>query len=293
MLTKTVETPEEGRGTELLDPQTGAEYDDVMNEPARSYTKYRRRDLRGRDSPRTPADETEGVIERLVRRYTAGDLLEDGIWASWRRDAADRAVRHDVATLAPETRFPTASSCNDALDDDAMSAYETASSSGPRVMRATSSARSCAGDRHPLARTLSTWTTWRGHHLSGFAQIDPLVATKKRALDVLELMHSIWTSSANWFPHRDRSPGRQRRRDQRRQPRTELGLLRRHRRAPALGAGTGRGRRRRRHRGRYAPPNPSGDVVEDRGVKDEHDKVGRTDPCWCGSAKKYKKCHGA
>ena len=28
-------------------------------------------------------------------------------------------------------------------------------------------------------------------------------------------------------------------------------------------------------------------------VKDEHDKVGRNDPCWCGSGKKYKKCHGA
>jgi preprotein translocase subunit SecA len=28
-------------------------------------------------------------------------------------------------------------------------------------------------------------------------------------------------------------------------------------------------------------------------VKDEHDKLGRNDPCWCGSGKKYKKCHGA
>jgi uncharacterized protein YecA (UPF0149 family) len=22
-------------------------------------------------------------------------------------------------------------------------------------------------------------------------------------------------------------------------------------------------------------------------------KVGRNDPCWCGSGKKFKKCHGA
>jgi preprotein translocase subunit SecA len=28
-------------------------------------------------------------------------------------------------------------------------------------------------------------------------------------------------------------------------------------------------------------------------VKDEHDNIGRNDPCWCGSGKKYKKCHGA
>jgi uncharacterized protein YchJ len=28
-------------------------------------------------------------------------------------------------------------------------------------------------------------------------------------------------------------------------------------------------------------------------VVNEHRDVGRNDPCWCGSGKKYKKCHGA
>src|SRR5450830_57613 len=28
-------------------------------------------------------------------------------------------------------------------------------------------------------------------------------------------------------------------------------------------------------------------------VVSEHEKVGRNDPCWCGSGKKYKRCHGA
>jgi preprotein translocase subunit SecA len=28
-------------------------------------------------------------------------------------------------------------------------------------------------------------------------------------------------------------------------------------------------------------------------VKDQHEKVGRNDPCWCGSGKKFKFCHGA
>jgi preprotein translocase subunit SecA len=28
-------------------------------------------------------------------------------------------------------------------------------------------------------------------------------------------------------------------------------------------------------------------------VKPEEQKLGRNDPCWCGSGKKYKKCHGA
>jgi preprotein translocase subunit SecA len=28
-------------------------------------------------------------------------------------------------------------------------------------------------------------------------------------------------------------------------------------------------------------------------VASEQDKIGRNDPCWCGSGKKFKKCHGA
>jgi preprotein translocase subunit SecA len=28
-------------------------------------------------------------------------------------------------------------------------------------------------------------------------------------------------------------------------------------------------------------------------VVSEHEKIGRNDPCWCGSGKKFKKCHGA
>jgi preprotein translocase subunit SecA len=33
-------------------------------------------------------------------------------------------------------------------------------------------------------------------------------------------------------------------------------------------------------------------VVQQRRV-DENEAIGRNDPCWCGSGKKFKKCHGA
>jgi len=39
-------------------------------------------------------------------------------------------------------------------------------------------------------------------------------------------------------------------------------------------------------------PRPRGASAQQR-VVSEHDKVGRNDPCWCGSGKKYKRCHGA
>jgi len=27
-------------------------------------------------------------------------------------------------------------------------------------------------------------------------------------------------------------------------------------------------------------------------VTTDREKIGRNDPCWCGSGKKFKKCHG-
>jgi preprotein translocase subunit SecA len=43
-----------------------------------------------------------------------------------------------------------------------------------------------------------------------------------------------------------------------------------------------------------APPAPSdsGSFAQPQAVN-EHKDVGRNDPCWCGSGKKYKRCHGA
>jgi preprotein translocase subunit SecA len=42
----------------------------------------------------------------------------------------------------------------------------------------------------------------------------------------------------------------------------------------------------------YAEVEDAAPIVQQRRV-DEHDTIGRNDPCWCGSGKKYKKCHGA
>jgi preprotein translocase subunit SecA len=41
------------------------------------------------------------------------------------------------------------------------------------------------------------------------------------------------------------------------------------------------------------PARVGGDDAPVKTVKREEPKIGRNDPCWCGSGKKYKKCHGA
>ena len=41
------------------------------------------------------------------------------------------------------------------------------------------------------------------------------------------------------------------------------------------------------------PARVGGDDAPIATVKRDEPKIGRNDPCWCGSGKKYKKCHGA
>jgi len=59
--------------------------------------------------------------------------------------------------------------------------------------------------------------------------------------------------------------------------------------AAAAGLGTGAGQSAFGEDGEEMEALP---VVEQRVLDDEH-QVGRNDPCWCGSGKKFKKCHGA
>jgi preprotein translocase subunit SecA len=42
----------------------------------------------------------------------------------------------------------------------------------------------------------------------------------------------------------------------------------------------------------YADDEGPAEPVQQR-IVDEAQQLGRNDPCWCGSGKKYKKCHGA
>jgi preprotein translocase subunit SecA len=51
--------------------------------------------------------------------------------------------------------------------------------------------------------------------------------------------------------------------------------------APPMGGGAPR------------PARTGGDDAAVKTVRRDEPKIGRNDPCWCGSGKKFKKCHGA
>jgi preprotein translocase subunit SecA len=310
MLTKTVENAQKKvEEQNFLIRKRVLEYDDVMNEQRRVVYKYRREILEGRDISENGRDELEGVIERLVEEYTASDLLED-----WDLDELETQLRQiwpigiDVATVAPETI--DRERLKDDLDDDAMNAYdEREEKLGEELMRHL--------ERSILLQVIDN--RWREHlfdmdylregiHLRGFAQIDPLVAYKNEGFSMFEdLMHSIWEEFSKLVFN------------------AEIEFTE----TPGNGNGNGGGgfeagtdRRALDYSGGTMEAQPSaleqvaagvststaggsadlaasqalgsngGEVVETV-VKDEHDKVGRNDPCWCGSGKKFKKCHGA
>src|SRR5271165_2644034 len=143
-----------------------------------------------------------------------------------------------------------------------------------------------------------------GIHLRGFAQIDPLVAYKNEAFTLFgDLMNSVWADYARMIfnvqvnvegPNGGpAAPAFAASGSSTRAGRVSYsgghsavgaGAL-----AAAAAAAAGAEGVQGYGEGEQAEAMP---VVEQRVLDDEH-QVGRNDPCWCGSGKKYKKCHGA
>ena len=303
MLTKTVENAQKKvEEQNFLIRKRVLEYDDVMNEQRRVVYRYRREILEGRDISETARDELEGVIERLVDEYTAGDVLEE-----WDMEELETQLRQiwpvgvDVAALAPET--VDREKLKDELDDDAMNAYdEREEQLGAELMRYL--------ERSILLQVIDN--RWREHlfdmdylregiHLRGFAQIDPLVAYKNEGFSMFEeLMHSIWDEFSKLVFHAEIEiePGQENvaAASAAAEPaaldysggtlEAQPSALRQVAAAGAAGAVEVAAAQA------AGPGNGGSDVVETV-VKDEHDKIGRNDPCWCGSGQEVQECHGA
>jgi len=304
MLTKTVENAQKKvEEQNFLIRKRVLEYDDVMNEQRRVIYKYRREILEGRDISDNARDELEGVVERLVDEYTASDVLED-----WDLEELETQLRQiwpvgvEVAGVAPET--VDRMQLKEALDDDVMTAYdEREEQLGEELMRFL--------ERSILLQVIDN--RWREHlfdmdylregiHLRGFAQIDPLVAYKNEGFQMFEeLLHSIWDEFSKLIFRAEIEV----------QP-DEAGPV-------AVANGGGETSTLAYSGGtlenqpsalqevaaasgasavdvaaaQAAGPNSGGFETVETVVKDDKENIGRNDPCWCGSGKKYKKCHGA
>jgi preprotein translocase subunit SecA len=278
------------------------EYDDVMNEQRRVVYAYRDEILEGRDMGGSARDEIAQVISRMVDDYTGSDFIED-----WDLDGLATALQDvfpgDFATDEEELRqYPDRAELTEGLTNEAIALYDRREAElGDELMRAL--------ERYLLLQIIDQ--RWREHlydmdylregiHLRGFAQIDPLVAYKNEAFELFrDLMNTVWSDFARMIFHVEvEIEGANGNGAAQYDPSTSTGGARQITYSGGAGsaqpsalaaaaAGAGMGYAEAEYGEQPAMP-----AVEQRRV-DEHEQIGRNDPCWCGSGKKYKKCHGA
>jgi preprotein translocase subunit SecA len=273
------------------------EYDDVMNEQRRIVYEYRDQVLEGRDMGDQSRQEISSVVERLVDEYAGADFVED-----WDLDGLFTALEDIYPVRLTSAEITTESLGREELVErltaDALELYETREQElGEELMRAL--------ERYLLLQIIDQ--RWREHlydmdylregiHLRGFAQIDPLVAYKNEAFTLFtDLMNTIWSDFTRMIFHVEV------------QVEGENGDGPQQQYTPS-GSSTSAGRVS--YSGGVGTSQPSAlteaaagagqavdevepiPVVEQRRVA-EVEQIGRNDPCWCGSGKKFKRCHGA
>jgi preprotein translocase subunit SecA len=281
------------------------EYDDVMNEQRRVIYAYRDEVLDGNSIGEEAREEVRKVIERTIDEYTPGDFVED-----WDLDGLFTALGQffpiDLDERELDAERADRNTLGERIVEMAMVRYDAREQElGEELMGAL--------ERFLLLQIIDE--RWREHlfdmdylregiHLRGFAQIDPLVAYKNEAFTLFgDLMNSVWTDYAGMIfnvqvnvegqngggtPPPAFTPAGSSTRAGRvsysGQSAAGAGALA----AAAAAAGSGAAQA-------YADDEAeiqAMPVVEQR-VVDEDQQIGRNDPCWCGSGKKFKKCHGA
>jgi len=279
------------------------EYDDVMNEQRRVVYAYRDEVLEGADLGDQARQEITGLIERMVDDYTPGDYVEDwdleGLFVALTDIMPVGSINPKLTVADVSEENPDRESLTQDLVDEALALYDAREEElGDELMRAL--------ERYLLLQTIDQ--RWKEHlydmdylregiHLRGFAQIEPIVAYKNEAFTLFtDLMNSIWSDFGRMVYHVDVEVEVEEDPSLLGAPTVPLvpgpvsyssgggpGAL-----AEAAAGGAPAGVAYAEEEAVFEEPAP----VEQRRV-DEEEQIGRNDPCWCGSGKKYKKCHGA
>jgi preprotein translocase subunit SecA len=299
MLTKTVEGAQKKVEEQNFNIRKRVlDYDDVLNKQREVVYSERRRVLEGEDLGEQARDWIAETLVDVVDQY--GD--EESLPADWDLEGLFGAMQgyypigfgvDDIREDLEDEADPlTREELLDRLEDDAMEAYE----------------RREAELGSDLVRDLERWVLlqlidqhWREHlynmdylregiHLRALGQKDPLSEYRLEGHGMFdEMMDTVKTEFVRYMFHIqvDRAP------EAEEQKVAEVdysyqsdpvqgfdGVA-----AEAEGAEEAPEMEPEERRGGVA-------VVEQRVLSDD-EKVGRNDPCPCGSGKKYKRCHGA
>ena len=244
------------------------EYDDVMNKQRETIYSLRRSFLEGRDQKEFVLERAEAIVNELVETYCPREQHPD----QWNVTQFGNEMLNqfglelksagiDVAELGHDTLA-------DALLEKVRARYEDKESLfGAETLRWL--------ERHILLDIVDA--QWKDHLLTldhlkegiglrGYGQKDPLVEFKKEAFTLFdELMNRIDTEAVRFlFLMQPAKPQDEAKQIEQRQRRQQQNLQ--------FQAGPAQAE----------APKPVRSGA----------KVGRNEPCPCGSGKKYKKCHG-
>jgi preprotein translocase subunit SecA len=293
MLTKRIESAQKKvEEFHFVNRKNVVKYDDVLNEQRKQVYARRQEILRGEDIRDSVLEWLWDVIEAAVDAHAGGDYAEEWDW-----DGMWVALGSVYPIRIPQAEYEGAATPREELIEviynDAVEYYEERE-------------KLWAANNPDLPRDLERWITlqvtdtrWREHldnmdymrqgiGLRGYAQKDPLVEYRQEGQEMFnEMSFLIKQEAVRVLMHAevevDSGTGNGAL-PQSQAPRGDLTY--RHEDAATLEA--------------IAAGADVGDqevdmmmpVVEQRQLDPERD-VGRNDPCWCGSGKKYKRCHGA
>ena len=287
-------------------------YDDVLNVQRQVIYEQRRSVLDGEDLSEDIRAWIDEVVEGVVQAYTDSEFAEE-----WDLDALCAAMESlygtdmtaDELRDDPDVDHQSREGLTYEFQEDARDAYEEKEEqfgahpeTGEPLLREV--------ERYLVLQTVDL--RWREHlenmeylrdgiHLRAMAQKDPLVEYRHEGHIMFEeLGQGIHEEVVGTLFHVQLAPTAQ------------VAELTPAAAAPAgdgklsyeheslagsdaiAAAGAGAGAAGAASTASMTPVGGGGSAVATRQrVTSEQEKIGRNDPCWCGSGKKFKKCHGA
>jgi len=236
------------------------EYDDVMNVQRRVIYEERRKVLRGENLRQNIVDMIERLLGEIVDLYCPSGVPREE-WDLRGLQEAAAALAPQLGTVRAEELRGSADEIRELLVARALEAYEAKEQEvGPESFREIERLVLLQViDRKWIDHLQNMEALREGIGLRAYAQVSPLIEYQREGYDLFQqMLHDIQEETVKFLlrvqvgPQPVAAP----------RPRHPVAL-------GARGGGSSRSTGARETR-----------------------KIGRNDPCWCGSGKKYKKCHG-
>jgi preprotein translocase subunit SecA len=276
MVTRSIERAQkqvEGRNFEAR--KHLLEYDDVMNKQRESVYTLRRSILEGREGKDYILNAADEIVEYLIETHIPDDARELPNEAELNAELYD-FFGVDLKTAGVDLASTPRAAVKERVIDAVNARYEEKEASiGPEMMR--------LHQKYILLQVIDQ--LWKDHLLNvdhlkegiglrGYGQRDPLIEYKKESYEIFqEMMELIQDRVVKYLW------------------KTEVVVEREGERQEDVK----RVQRAMPPQKPKAPPmvfSGSGGSSGPAQVQRKEPKIGRNDPCWCGSGKKYKKCHG-